>query len=275
MNASIAALLRAFEDGRARAELYRAWRAGVAAGFTHPAILAQAPAGPAHATAEAARRHLLAGTAAGRDIAALVRERPALFEPFEAAALAMAEESGRMEEVLGALADFHMRQYRMMLRVRRRLAYPMFVSFVAMVAAPLPLVFMGHVRAYWVTAGLGVAGWLLLGGSVLARRAQAYQRRPAFVRARLARTLAMTIDAGLPLARAATLAAAASGHPELERHVRALGERRLASQSLVATFSGAPAISPEFLSMLDAAERTGDFGATLGRLAELYEDGFR
>lgn len=272
MRAGIAAVLRAFEDGRDRAEFYRGWRAGLSAGLTHPATLGtmRAPRG----VVGAVHAHLLAGTAAGRGVAELVRQRPALFEPFEAALLSVGEESGRLEPVLAALADFHQRQHRMMLAIRKRLAYPLFVSFVAVLILPLPLVFRGEVRAYWAATALGLLAWLFLGGAVLARRAQAYQRRPGFVRARLARTLAMAIEAGLPLGRAVPLAAAASGSPALAAHVRRLGERRLAGQPLVETFRDAPMMTPEFLSSLDVAERTGDVSSTLGRLAELYEDGF-
>lgn len=273
MRTGIAAVLRAFEDGRDRAEFYRGWRAGHAAGLTHPAILAQlrAPRG----SVGALRAHLLAGTRAGRDLAGLVRERPALFEPFEAALLVAGEESGRLDPVLAALADFHQRQHRMMLAIRKWLAYPLFLSFVAVLLAPLPLVFRGEGRAYGVAVALGLLAWVFLGGAALARRAQSYQRRPGFVRARLARTLAMALDAGLPLGRSVSLAAAASGSAELARHVRRFGERALTSQPLTETFRGAPHATPEFLAALEVAERTGDPRTTLGRLAELYEDGFR
>jgi type II secretory pathway component PulF len=275
VNPTLAGLKRAFEDGRARAEFYRGWRAGHHAGLTHPQILAAVGAGPSGGTTEALRQHLLAGTRRGLGIADLVRRRPALFEPFEAAVLTVGEESGRLEAVLEALADFHFRQYRMILAVRRRMAYPLFVSFVAVLIAPLPLVFRGEGRAYGAAVALGLLAWVFLGAAVLARRAQRYQQRPAYVRARLARALAMTLEAGLPLGRAVTLAAAASGSPALEHHVRQAGERALASQSLSQTFAGAPGITPEFASSLEVADRTGDVSNTLRRLAELYEHGFR
>lgn len=275
MNATLAGLRRAFEDGRGRAEFYRSWRAGQSAGLTHPQILAQVGSGPAGGTTEALRQHLLAGTTRGQGLAELVRRRPALFEPFEAALLTMAEESGRLEPVLEALGDFFFRQYKMMMVVRRQMAYPLFTSFAAVLIAPLPLVFSGQVRAYVVTVVLGLLAWAFVGVAFIARRAQRYQQRPAFVRARLARTLAMTLDAGLPLGRAVALAASASGSKALEQHVRRFGERALVSQSLVETFTGAPGITPEFIASLNVADRTGDVSTTLHRLAELYEDGFK
>lgn len=277
MRPGLAATLRAFDDGRDRAEFYRSWRAGVSAGLTHPRILTAIGASrdALRGTTREIRRHLLEGTTAGKDIATLVRQRPALFEPFEAALLTLGEESGQLEPVLTALGEFFWRQYKMMLVVKKRLAYPMFVALFATFIGPLPLVFMGQSRAYVAIVVLGLLAWAALGGSVLAGRAQAYQREPAFVRARLARALATALEAGLPLGRAATLAVRAAGSPGLTAHVRRFDERALTSQPLSRTLEGAPGLTPEFHAALLVAERTGDFRTTLRKLAELYEDGFR
>lgn len=273
MKSSVATVLRAFDDGRDRSEFYRGWRAGLSAGMTHPTILAQV--GARGGTTKALRDHLLAGTTRGEDLTALVRKAPHLLEPFESALLRMGEESGQLETILTALADFHMRQYKLLLAVKRWLSYPMFVSLVSVLILPLPLVFQGRTTAYFVAAGSGLALWFAGGGIMLARLAQRYQRRPGFVRARFARTLSLTIGAGLSLPRAITLAAEASGDPALIRHVRRFDERTLSTQSLQQTLAGAPVMTPELEGAIRVAERTGDFATTIGRLADLYEDGFR
>ncbi len=272
MRTSVAALLRAFDDGRDRSEFYRGWRTGLSAGLTHPKILAEVAA--LGGTTREIRQHLLEGTRAGKDIAQLVRQRSELFEPFEIALLTMAEESGTLDRVLGELADFHFRQYKLILKVKKWMSYPMFVSLVAVVLLPLPLVFRGLVTAYWVATIAGLVGWFTLGGLVLARLAQRYQRRPPFVRARFARTLSACIESGLPLGRAVVLAADASGDAALARHVKRFGDRVLSQQPLTRTLAGAPTITPDFTGILIVAEETGDFGP-LRRLAELYEDGFK
>ena len=272
MNKGIAAVLRAFDDGRDRSEFYRGWRTGLSAGLTHPKILAEVTA--LGGTTREVRDHLLDGTRAGHDISRLVRQKPHLFEPFEVALLTMAEESGKLELVLGELADFHFRQFKLVLKVKKWMSYPMFVSLFAVVALPLPLVFQGRVTAYWLAAGSGLVAWFTLGGLVLARLAQRYQRRPAFVRARFARTLSACIESGLPLGRSVVLAADASGDAGLARHVRRQGDRQLAQQPLSVTLAGAPTVTPDFTGILLVAEQTGNF-APLRRLAELYEDGFR
>lgn len=273
MRAGVAALLRTFDDGRSRAEFYRMWRIGCAAGLTHGATLAQA--GHFRGTTGAVHRHFVEGVREGRDIAGLVRSRPALFEPFEAALLTMAEESGMLERVLGDLGAFFERQNRMMMAVKKHVAYPLFVSLVAVWIAPLPLIFRGQTRAYVAAVVVGMLGWFFIGGAIFAGRAQAYQRRPAFVRARFARTLALTLGAGLALPRALRLAAGASGEPALVKHIGRFDERTLGTQSLETTLAHAPTITPDFIGSVRVAEKTGDMSTTLGRLAELYEDGFR
>jgi type IV pilus assembly protein PilC len=273
MRSSVAAVLRTFDDGRDRAEFHRMWRMGVSAGLTHPRILGTMRT--FGGTTRAVHAHLLQGTKAGRDVATLVRARPALFEPFEAAMLIMGDESGKLDPVLAALGEFFERQHKMMLAVKKFLAYPMFVSLVAVWLLPLPLVFQGRTGAYFAAVALGQTAWFTLGGSVLAGRAQAYQRRPGFVRARFARALTLALGAGLPLGQAVRLAAGASGDPELVRHVARFDERTLVTQSLTVTLAGAHIVTPEFMAAVQVAESTGDLQTTLGRLAELYEDGFK
>lgn len=267
------ALLRSFDDGRDRAEFYRGWRMGLTAGLSHPMILSKSLA--RGGLAGRIREYLLEGTTRGEGIATLVKRAPQLFEPFEAALLAMGEESGQLDAMLTQLADFHTRQYKVILAVKKWMSYPMFVSLFAVVALPLPLVFQGKVGAYWVAAGSGLALCFIAGGAVFAGLAQRYQRRPQFVRARFARTFALCIGAGLPLPRALLLAADASGDPALARQLRRLGERRLASQPASESLRGSAVMTPELTGALLVAERTGDFAGPVGRLADLYEDGFK
>ena len=265
--------MKSFDDGRDRAEFYRGWRMGLAAGLSHPMILSKPIA--RGGLVGAIRDHLLEGTSQGKDIAALTRSGARYFEPFEAAILSMGEESGQLEEMLTHLADFHTKQYRVILQVKKWLSYPLFVSLFAVVILPIPLIFRGMMTAYWTATIGGLISWFAFGGIAIGRLAQRYQRRPPFVRARFARTLSLCIGAGLPLPRAVTLAADASGDPLLARHVRRFGERALASQPLSVTLAQAPVMTPELHAALLVAEKSGDYAGPVGRLADLYEDGFR
>jgi type II secretory pathway component PulF len=273
VSGTLLALLRSFDDGRDRAEFYRGWRMGLTAGLSHPMILSKSLA--RGGLAGRIREYLLEGTSRGEGIASLVRKAPNLFEPFEAALLAMGEESGQLDLTLTQLAEFHTRQYKLILAVRKWLSYPMFVSLFAVVALPLPLVFQGKSDLYVTAVVSGLVLWFASAGFIFGGLAQRYQRRPQFVRARFARTLALCIGAGLPLPRAAMLAAESSGDPALIGQLRRLGERRLAQQPLSASLEGAPVLTPELRAALLVAEQTGDYARPVGRLADLYEDGFK
>lgn len=272
MRAAIA-LLRALDDGRHRAEFYQMWRTMYASGFTH--ALAFETMGPRQSPlTERARKWLLDGTARGGSVADVVKAGGDRFEVFERALLALGEESGRLEECLRLLGGFYMKKHRLMLWVKKKMAYPLFTALFACLIAPLQLLFFGHARLYFVLAGGGIAALLLWSGAIVAAAAARYGRKPALVRARMARALATAVEAGLTLPRALRLAAAASASPEIEAYVSRLGERQLATGSLGASLAGCPHVTPEFAAFVETAERTGDF-RVLARLADLYEDGFR
>ncbi len=262
------------DDGRDRSEFYRMWRAGASAGFTVPKSLETM--GPREAPhVEAARRWLLDGTRRGDGVGPLVERGGARFEQFERALLVLGDETGSLVESLRLLADFYATKHRLMMSVRKRMAYPLFTGICATFIAPFSLLYFGHVTAYLAIVITGLAGWVLAGGSIVLAAAARYGRKPALVRARLARALATAIEAGLPLGRAIPLAAEASADPRVQHHVRMRGERALNDWPISETLGSCPHMTPDFLAVLQVAERTGNFGGSLGRLASLYEDGFR
>ena len=250
------------------------WLSGASAGFTVPKILAlMGPRSAPHV--EKARQWILDGTTRGDDLSSVVRRGGARFESFERSLLILGDESGTMEKSLRLLAEFYQKKYQLMLVVRKQMAYPLFTGIIATFVAPFSLLYFGHVAAYLGTVALGLAGWVVSGGAIVLWAARRYGRKPRLVRARLARALVTAIEAGLPLARSVRLAAGASGDADVERYVAAIDERTLGGQSLVATLAGCPHMSPDFMAVLEVAERTGDFSGSIGRLAKLYEDGFR
>jgi type II secretory pathway component PulF len=264
---------RALDDSRDRSEFYRMWLAGYSAAFTHPKSFETM--GPRqHARVEELRQWLLHGTRRGREIDELVRTGGSRFEDFERALLPLGTESGTLEETLRILTDFYMKKHRLMLWVKKQMAYPFFSALMAAVIAPLQLLFFGHERAYVVTAGTSVALLLFGAGSLVAMVAAFYGRKPALVRARMARGLATAIEAGLPLGRAVRLAAEASADPGIRAFIAAKSEQQLTGGTIASSLAGCPHLTPDFIAVLQTSERTGDFGA-IARLAELYEDGFK
>lgn len=249
------------------------WRAGYSAAFTHPKSFETMGPRESQLT-EDTRAWLLAGTKRGREIAELVRSGGTRFDEFERAILTLGEESGRLDDALRLLGDFFMRKHQLMLWVKRQMAYPLFTGLAACFIAPLPLVFYGHTQAYVVAAFSGAALLLAGSGGIVAAVAARYGRKPPLARARMARALATAIEAGLTLPRAVRLAADASANPEIRAFVFRQSEKQLSTRAISDSLAGCPHLTPDFVGMLNTAERTGDF-APLARLAELYEDGFR
>lgn len=265
--------LRDLDDGRHRAEFYRMWASGQGAGLTHPAILETIGPRESRRT-EAIRQWLLRGTRRGVGIADLVRPADAPFDDFERALLAFGDEAGHLDEALRLLGDLYTSKHRLMLRVKKELAYPLVTAVAACFIGPVPLLVFGQPFAYLVVAG-GGAAWVLLGsGALIAAVAARFARQPAFARARMARALTTGIEAGLPLPRAIRLAADASAHPDIRAFVNRATDRQLGTSSIGESLAGCPHLTPELAAVVTTAETTGDF-SPLRRLAELYEDGFR
>ena len=125
--ASTLAAWRTLDDSRDRAEFYRMWRAGYAAAFTHPKSFETM--GPREApTVEAVRQWLLEGTRRGRDVAELVTAGGGRFEDFERALIPLGEESGNLDNILRILADFYMKKHKLMLWVKKKMAYSMLLA---------------------------------------------------------------------------------------------------------------------------------------------------
>lgn len=249
------------------------WRAGYVAAFPHPKSLDTMGPRQSEAT-EIARQWLLEGTEKGKGIADLVRAGGKRFEDFERALLTLGAESGRLDDALRLLGDFYMKKQQLMNAVKKQLTYPMFTGVAACFIAPFKLAFDGNLSAYFIAAFGGTTLLIAMGGGIVAAVAAAYGRKPAMARARMARALATAVEAGLTLPRALRMAADASASPEIRAHVTRYSEKQLGSQSVATTLAGCPHLTPDFVSFLQTAEKTGDF-TTLSRLAELYEDGFR
>lgn len=271
MAVSITRAWNELDVGRPKAAFYRMWLAGYGAGLSHPKTLAAMDDFRRSPSVRSLRQLLLDGTRRGESLASIVRTRRDLFVPFEAALIALGEESGRLEESLRLLADYFAAEHRMMLRIKRELAYPMFSALAAVVIAPFPILFFGNVALYLLTVAGGFALILAAGGALLMAVARRYGRKPKYVLGRLCRALAAGVEAGLPLDRVVTLAAMASGHADLVAHVERMTARTRATQRLSETLRGAEIVPFELLAALEVADASGNYRDTLGKLASLYD----
>ncbi|MBX9929244.1 MAG: type II secretion system F family protein [Gemmatimonadaceae bacterium] len=262
------------DDSRHRAEFYRMWEVAHGAGFIHPIALEQM--GPRERPEiEGLRSYLLDGVRHGLSIGGMVRIKPDRFEPFEGALLSLADASGTFDQSLRLLGDYYHAKYSAMLTVKKEMTYPLFLALVVIFIGPLPLVFYGSPSRYLAAVTAGLVTWFAFGGAWLDWMTRRFHARPAFVRARLARTLATALEAGLGVGESVRFAVAAAADRALTAHMARFAPAQLDSYPLAKLFAGAPSVPPDFLGAMHVADVTSDYSTTLRKVADLYEDGFK
>jgi type II secretory pathway component PulF len=263
-----------FDVARHKSELYRMWYAGHHAGLEHPKALETAGEFKRSRPVQRLRSLLLAGTKRRASLAAIIKAQPRLFLPFEAALLELGEESGQFDECLRLLADYFAAEHRMILWIKKKMTYPMFNVVAAIFILPFPLLFFGHTGKYLLTVGSGLLVAFTAGGALLLAAARWYGGRTKFVLGRLARALALGVEAGLPLDRVVDLGVEAAASPRLTAHVAGIPHTVRGSQPLAATFAGSGVVPQQMLSVMEVADQTGNYSDTLKRLADLYDGGY-
>lgn len=262
MSFTVLGALSALDENRHRAELYRAWNAGVDAGLTTNVVLEQM--GPiASPSVEEARRYLVIGTAQGKSVTALVKARPKLFAPFEGSVLATGDESGTLNHSLRLLTDYFSGEFKRAVQVRNALGYPVFLGVAASFGLPFVLMPKSPVKNYVTAIAVLLALFLLIGGVFLSFLASIFLNTISLTRARFARLLAATLEAGLPPGRAVRLAVEASGNRGLVEHIKRRTERELSTTPLAKLFEGCEEIPAGLMGQMMVADATADYRGTL------------
>jgi type II secretory pathway component PulF len=271
MSFTVLGSLRSLDESRHRAELYRAWSTGLAAGLTSNVVLDQM--GPiAFPSVEESRRYLVVGTGQGKSITALVKARPNLLAPFDGAVLAAGDESGTLNQSLQLLAAYYSGEYKRTLKIRNAMLYPVFAGLVASFGLPFVVLHKSPVKNYLVAIAVLLIAFLLLGGIFISILASILLRTPATSRAQFARLLAAAIEAGLPLGRAIRLSVDASGNRGLIEHIKQRSERELSTTPLAKLFDGCAEIPPGLTGQMMVADATGDYRGTLTHYARGLEE---
>ncbi|HVO36319.1 MAG TPA: type II secretion system F family protein [Gemmatimonadales bacterium] len=263
-----------FDVARHKSELYHMWYAGHHAGLEHYKSLETAGDFKRSRPVQRLRKLLLAGTKRRVPLSSIIRSQPKLFLPFEAALLELGEESGNFDECLKLLADYFAAEHRMILWIKKKMAYPMFNVLAAILIAPFPLLFFGHTAKYLLTVSGGLLIAFTAGGTILLAVARWFGGRTKFVLGRLARALALGVEAGLPLDRVVDLAVKAAASPRLTAHIARIPHLVRGSQPLAKTFANSGVVPAQMLSALEVADATGNYSDTLKRLADLYDGGY-
>jgi type II secretory pathway component PulF len=262
MSFTVLGALRDFDETRHRAELYRAWGIGLAAGLAPSAVLDQMGR-IAFPSVDETRRYLVVGTGQGKSVTALVKARPKLFAPFEGAVLAAGDESGTLNQSLRLLTDHFSGEFKRCLSVRNALGYPVFVGLVAAFGLPFVLLPKSPIRTYVIAILVLLAAFLLLGGVLISILGAIALNTNALTRARFARVLAMTLEAGLPIGRAVRLAVDASGNRVIAEQIKKRSERELGTTPLAKLFEGCEQVPAGLIGQMMVADATADYKGTL------------
>jgi len=94
------------------------------------------------------------------------------------------------------------------------------------------------------------------------------------IMARLARTLGMLIDGGIPMVEALSLSAAAAGNVRVEQQVAQVRQNVVRGASLSEELSSRPYFPRLLVRMVAAGEASGRLGDMLGRAAEHFSREF-
>jgi type II secretory pathway component PulF len=86
--------------------------------------------------------------------------------------------------------------------------------------------------------------------------------------------MTLGVESGLPLDRVVKLAVDVAASRNIAEHVARIPPQQLRGQPLERTFADLKIVPPEMLAALKVADETGNYGDTLEKLADLYDDGF-
>lgn len=271
MSMTVFGALRRLDQSRFRAELYRAWNVGLGAGLAQTVALEQIGRIGSTETEEL-RRYLLVGTQQERGVGALVKARPNLFDPFEAAILSAGDAAGTLDKSLRILADYFAREYKRMLRIRLQMGYLLFLGLIASFVITMPFLHRGGWVAYMIAIAIALAGFMLMGGILISIIAGIMSGGVAFTLPRFVRALAVGSEAGLPIGRTARLAVDVSGSAVLRMHLAKRSVRELDTTPLATLFEGCREIPPSLIGQMRVADATGDYLLTLKRYADELDE---
>ncbi|MFQ5550521.1 MAG: type II secretion system F family protein [Gemmatimonadales bacterium] len=258
---------------RHKAEFYNAWHLGQRAGLTHEGILATMGDFARSHTVSRIRDAFLQSARSRMTIGETITAYPKLLQGFEAGVLKLGEETGQLETSFRFLADYFTAENRAVQTVKRWLAYPLTTGIAAIFIVSFPILFYGDAVKYVIVVTLELIAALAFAGGIVSAVARWYRQRTDLVLGRLCRSLALGVEAGLPLSQVAGLAVDAAEHPDLQRHVARILARQRSQQSLAATFKGCSLLPFELLTALEVADATGNYRDTLVKLAQMYDGG--
>ncbi len=237
------------------------------------------------------REHVIAG----RPISAGFQRYPEVFSPLVMSMVRVGEETGTLSDQCKLIADYLQRDIELRNLIRRETAYPKLVFVFAIVIVLSANAFIASLSATAQKLPVPAGPWIavigiLVGGWMLVRLAKRQPRVMhmfdsfmgvlpfvgatfhGFAMAKFGRAFGALHSAGVPVARAAQLAADASGNESVRSKIYPAMNRLTEGEGITDVFASTGAFSPVVLDMLRAGEMTGNIEDMLTKVSEYYED---
>ncbi|HEX5421814.1 MAG TPA: type II secretion system F family protein [Gammaproteobacteria bacterium] len=246
----------------------------------------------------------------GRDLASSLARSPGIFSKFYISVVRVGEASGTLETAFLRLYEYLGMEQRIREKVKAALRYPATVVVAISVAitiitfwvlprfAPIFAALGNHLP--WATrvllgvSGFGAHYWYLVVAGVTAavvgcrlyvrdgdgryRWDKLKLRLPVIggivhraMLARLCRSFALTLEAGVPMIQSLSMIARAIGNEYLTERVLALRDGIERGEGLQHTAQTAQLFTPLALQMVGVGEETGTLGEMLDEVADFYE----
>lgn len=246
---------------------------------------------------------------AGNTISGSIAKHPKVFSAFYVNMVKAGEESGKLDETFGYLADYLDRTYALITKARGALIYPAFVviTFVTVMILMFTMVIpkissiltesgqdipiytkiVLGISNFFVSYGFIVLGAVIIGVFFLIRYIRTPAGKFAFDRlklavpyvstlfkklylSRLADNMNTMLISGIPMIRALELTSSVVNNQIYQNIIAAAVEDVKAGKAVSEALSGHPEIPGIMVQMMKVGEETGELGSILKTLARFY-----
>jgi type IV pilus assembly protein PilC len=226
----------------------------------------------------------------GNTLGEAMRKHASSFPPIFVEMVQAGERSGHLEEVFSRLADYFDRRVKLRRAVIKACIYPMIQLTTLMGVVCLFLMLYSSDRRAMaitiVTVSITVIAAMFAVFFFFSRTGigRAIKDRVALVipiirsltiklaMGRFVRTLAMQIESGVPIGESIESSAQVAGNGAITRSLRRIVDPIEKGESLVESIRHSSYLTPMIREVLAVGEETGNFGESLERVADIYED---
>ena len=253
---------------------------------------------------------VLASLEAGRDLATSFARHPRIFPPLYISIVRVGEATGTLEAAFLRLADYLKQEQETQDRVKAAMRYPIIVMIVIAIALgiittfvipkfaplfkalgdniPLPTrIIIGAsdiARGYWQIVLGAIAGCVLAARHYVGTDAGLYKwhrfklRIPVLgklaheaILARISRSLAISLTAGMPMLQTLHIIARSAGNEFMAERVLRLRDAVERGEPLSRAAASVGMFPPLVLQMMSVGEETGEVADLLDEVADFYE----